>query len=184
MTKTMIKKSGTSLIMRYPIIWVIFLVWPLSACQGHHGGHAAHHADTVRLDAVQDRGTHVMPFDLEKTLHVFTKTEEGGLQEVVAKNPQDREQIDLIRQHLRQIREDFSRRNFSGPAFIHGEDMPGLATLKQAGPDELHLEYKDLPAGARVSYSSPSPKIREAIHQWFDAQLSDHARHAVPGHQN
>ena len=159
--------------------WLFGLVW-LAACQGHHGDHAPHHAGPERLDAVQERGGHVMPFDLKKTVHVFTKTEQGGVQKVVAKDPADSEQIGLIRNHLKEIQDQFIRRDFSGPAFIHGENMPGLAALKQAGPDELDIAYRELPDGAQVDYTSSDPEIRAAIHQWFDAQLSDHARHAVP----
>ena len=48
-----------------------------------------------RLDEVAQRGTHVMPFDLEKTIHVFSKTAEGGLQQVVVKGKSDTEQIRL-----------------------------------------------------------------------------------------
>jgi hypothetical protein len=28
------------------------------------------------------------------------------------------------------------------------------------------------------------PIIITAIHQWFDAQLNDHARHAISGHSS
>lgn len=158
---------------------LLVVLW-LAACQSHHANHSRHHAGPERLDAVQERGGHVMPFDLEKTVHVFTKTEEGGVQKVVVKNPEDQEQIGLIRDHLKTIQEQFARRNFSGPAFIHGEDMPGLTTLKGAAPDELELQYSELPDGAKIKYASTEPEIRIAIHRWFDAQLSDHARHAVP----
>jgi sulfite exporter TauE/SafE/copper chaperone CopZ len=38
-------------------------------------------AGPARLDEVAQRGARVMPFDLEKTTHVFTKTPEGGHQD-------------------------------------------------------------------------------------------------------
>jgi hypothetical protein len=41
---------------------------------------------------------------------------------------------------------------------------------------------KELPNGAEIDYSTDNAKLIEAIHKWFDAQLSDHARHAIPGH--
>jgi hypothetical protein len=44
------------------------------------------------------------------------------------------------------------------------------------------IVYKELPNGAEIDYSTDEPKLIEAIPKWFDAQLSDHARHAVPGH--
>jgi len=142
--------------MQYKAMMAVFVMVSLAACQSHHANHSRHHAGPERLHAVQERGGHVMPFDLEKTVHVFTKIEQGGVQKVVAKDPADSEQIGLIRDHLKAIQEQFARRDFSGPAFIHGED------------------------GAEIHYTSPDSEIREAIHRWFDAQLSDHARHAVP----
>ena len=142
---------------------------------------AAETADEKRLDEVAERGGHVMPFDLEKTLHVFTKTENGGLQQVVVKDKSDGEQIRLIRSHLSKISAKFKRSDFSNPEQIHGESMPGLAELKKAKPGEIKIEYTALPDGAQIDYSSNSPKLIDAIHQWFDAQLSEHARHAISG---
>ncbi|MBX9917083.1 MAG: aspartate carbamoyltransferase [Nitrosomonas sp.] len=142
---------------------------------------AAAPADEKRLDEVAERGAHVMPFDLEKTTHVFTKTESGGVQKVTVKNISDQEQVSLIRAHLSEIANEFKQGNFSSPAKIHGEGMPGLSELKAAKPGDIKIEYKVLPIGAQISYSTESPQLINAIHRWFDAQLSDHARHAEPG---
>jgi hypothetical protein len=139
-------------------------------------------ADEKRLDEVAERGSHVMPFDLEKTTHIFTKTETGGIQKVVVKNISDQEQVSLIRTHLSEIFNEFKQGDFSNPEKIHGEGMPGLSELKAAKPGEIKIEYKALPTGAQIDYSTESPQLINAIHQWFDAQLSDHARHAIPDH--
>jgi hypothetical protein len=135
-----------------------------------------------RLDEVAKRGAHVMPFSLERTTHIFSKTEKGGLQQVIAKDGSDAEQIGLIRQHLSKISQKFVRGDFSDPAKIHGEDMPGLADLSRALPGRIKIVYKELPNGAEIEYSTDDRQLIDAIHCWFDAQLSDHARHAVPGH--
>ncbi len=144
--------------------------------------HAVEPADEKRLDEIAERGTHVMPFDLEKTIHIFTKTAEGGIQQVIARNPFDAEQIRLIRKHLSEISTEFGQGDFSRPAQIHGDDMPGLAALESAKAGQVKVEYQELPDGAQINYSSESSSLIEAIHQWFDAQLRDHARHAMPGH--
>jgi len=144
--------------------------------------HAVEPADEKRLDEVAERGAHVMPFDLEKTVHVFSKTPEGGIQQVIAKDKSDSEQIQLIRAHLSEISAEFSQGDYSSPMHIHGQDMPGLDVLKAASPGQVKIEYLELPDGAQIHYSSQSPQLIDAIHQWFDAQLSDHARHAVSGH--
>ena len=67
-----------------------------------------------------------MPFSLDKTSHLFIKTENGGLQKVNVKDKDDIEQIKLIRRHLLKICEDFKIGNYSDPIKIHGEQMPGL----------------------------------------------------------
>ncbi len=101
--------------------------------------HAADPADEEKLNEVAERGTHVMPFDLEKTTHVFSKTADGGIQQVIAKDKSDTEQIQLIRDHLSEISEDFRQGDFSKPAQIHGGEMPGLAELKTANPGQMRL---------------------------------------------
>lgn len=139
-------------------------------------------ASPERLKEVTQRGMHVMPFDLKQTQHIFNKTEAGGLQQVIVRNPPNTQQVELIRQHLSKIAQEFTRGDFSNPAKIHGQDMPGLAELRKAEPGQLRVEYKELETGAEITYSSKEPGVLNAIHRWFDAQLADHGPDAVPGH--
>jgi hypothetical protein len=132
-------------------------------------------ASKARQEEVAKRGAQVMPFSLERTLHIFAKTKTGGVQQVIAKDPSDTGQITLIREHLSMISKQFAQGNFSAPASIHGNDMPGLADLEKARPGQLRIEYKELPDGAKIEYSSDNPRLVDAIHRWFDAQLADHA---------
>jgi hypothetical protein len=92
-----------------------------------------------RQENVAARGGQVMPFDLEQTTHVFQKLDDGGLQKVVAKDPANKKQIALIQSHLKEESEKFRKGDFSDPAKIHGEDMPGLADLKSGGADVIRL---------------------------------------------
>ncbi len=160
-------------------VFILFLLLILIAALPVH---AVEPADAMRLDEVAERGVHVMPFNLEKTTHIFSKTDKGGIQQVIAKDKTDAGQVRLIREHLSEIAAEFSQGDFSKPAQIHGDEMPGLAELKAAKPGQIQIEYRELPAGAQISYTTEAPKLIRAIHRWFDAQLSDHARHAVPGH--
>lgn len=144
----------------------------------------AHTADAQRQAEVEKRGADVMPFDIKSTIHVFTKTAEGGTQRVVAKNSADTHQTGLVRQHLRDIQTQFQKGDFSGPSYIHGKDMPGLAQLKAAEPGQITIEYADVPGGAELTYRSKSPQLVSALHAWFDAQLSDHGTDAMEGHHH
>ena len=133
-------------------------------------------ADTNRLEEVAAIGAAVMPFDLDATTHVFEKTPEGGLQQVVS-DTNDPEQILLIRQHLQEEATRFASGDFHDPAMIHGEEMPGLHDLVM-GHERLAIEYGELPDGAQIRYSSGDPELVTALHMWFDAQLADHGQHA------
>jgi len=160
-------------------LWIPFGIGLLMAgaiAEGQEHGQAAQHMS--RQTMIHEHGSLVMPFDLDKTLHVFKLTKDGGLQQVRAKDPEDMEQIRLIQQHLTEEAERFARGDFSDPAALHGEDMPGLQVLERSGRD-LTVSYRDLPDGAEITYKSTDPKILEGIHQWFAAQLHDHGADAT-----
>jgi len=134
----------------------------------------------TRQEEIAEAGAQVMPFDLEKTTHIFEKTETGGVQQVVADDPNDADQIVLIREHLAEEATAFQRGDLSDPADIHGEEMPGLKDL-EAGANEIDIRYADLPDGARITYESDDPALVAALHAWFDAQTSDHGDDAEGG---
>lgn len=134
----------------------------------------------ARQAYIHDRGTEVMPFDLSKTQHTFTPTDTGGVQQVKAIDPNDTEQIDLIRMHIRMEADAFSAGNFGDPATLHGNDMPGLAVLQQSA-GKFTVTYTDLPDGAELTYTSDDSAVRDALHMWFMAQLHDHGSDATAG---
>jgi hypothetical protein len=108
-------------------------------------------ASEEKLDEVEQRGAQVMPFDLEQTRHFFMKTDKDGLQQVVAKESSNTEQLKLIQAHVRRIPRQFSRGNFADPAKIHSDEMPGLADLRAAAPGAIEIEYEKLTNGARTT---------------------------------
>lgn len=137
-------------------------------------------AVTQRQAEVADRGAEVMPFDLDATTHVFTKTDDGGIQIVRADDPDDDRQIELIREHLREERANFARGDFDDPARIHGHDMPGVAELA-AGYADITVTYRQQPDGARLIYITEDPDLVAAVHSWFDRQVMDHGSDAEAG---
>lgn len=118
-----------------------------------------------------------MPFDLEETTHRFLPTDDGLRQEVVADHPNDTTQIDLVRQHLTAEAERFRAGDFGDPASIHGADMPGLAELS-AGATNIEITYAELPDGATLTFQTTDPELVQALHDWGEAQISDHGTHA------
>lgn len=145
---------------------------------------AVHAADTQRQADVAKRGADVMPFSLKATTHVFTATTDGGTQRVVARSLTDTAQIELVRAHLHDLHARFLRGDFSGPAHIHGAAMPGLVELEAAKAGQLAIEYREVEGGAELSYRTADPKLVEALHAWFEAQLHDHGADAMAGHMH
>jgi len=133
-----------------------------------------------RQEAVADIGAEVMPFDLEATTHVFTDTATGGIQDVVADDPTDDANISLIREHLEDEAAKFQAGDFSDPEAIHGPDMPGLVTLKDRY-DEIAVDLSSTESGATITYVASDPALVQAIHDWFQAQTTDHGDHAEHG---
>lgn len=131
-----------------------------------------------RQAMIHENGSKIMPFDLNHTSHIFKKTLNGGIQQVVIKDIKDNEQIPMIRLHLQREAQLFQKGNFSDPSGLHGEEMPGLKELSQ-GAENITISYADLPNGAQISYSTKDTTLINAIHQWFDAQTSDHGNDAM-----
>lgn len=141
------------------------------------GAVALDDGDENRQRDVASRGANVMPFDLDATTHRFVKRRFGGLQVVVADRPGDRREVGLIREHLREEARAFARGDFDDPATIHGSAMPGLTTLRQSA-GKLAIDVVDRPDGAQLVFRTKEIEVRDALHAWFDAQLSDHGEHA------
>ena len=129
-----------------------------------------------RQEKVAKRGARVMPFDLERTTHVFRPTATGGIQTVIS-DDRDVTQVRLIRRHLRKEAASFARGVFADPRDIHGSHMPGLATL-EARAAALDVRYKEVALGARIRFTAEDRELVDAIHRWFEAQAADHGDHA------
>jgi len=157
------------------LIWLLVLSLTLVGCQSQTS------ANPTRLAEVAAKGAEVMPFDLERTTHIFEKRADGGLQQVISDDG-DAAQVKLIRAHLAEEAIRFSKGDFHDPRMIHGENMAGLHQLI-TGYQRISLEYSDIENGAQILYTTTDPELVTALHNWFDAQLSDHGPHAQPDRQ-
>lgn len=135
---------------------------------------------TTRQEEVAERGAEVMPFDLDATTHRFVPLPNGLEQVVVADDPADSQQVNLIRQHLETEQHRFQRGDYTDPAHIHGTDMPGLATL-QARAADVEIVFSARPDGARLLFSTSDPQLIETLHEWGRAQVADHGAHPEHG---
>jgi hypothetical protein len=155
---------------------------PMDHSQMDHAAHMKAMEQAHRQAQVAERGKNVMPFKLAATRHFFKKTADGGVQQVVTKRSSDSEQVRLARSHLREIRKRFLKGDFSAPSQIHGQEMPGLAELQAARPGQISIDYKNIRGGGQLTYQSKDTALVDALHKWFDAQLSDHGSDAMEGH--
>lgn len=119
----------------------------------------------------------VMPFDISKTVHIFKMTDFGGVERVVSRDPKATDQIALIQQHLKHETAQFQGGDYSDPARLHGETMPGLKELRD-GASRLKVKYAALPDGAEITFESSDFHLVTAVHRWFGAQLSEHGSDA------
>ena len=141
-----------------------------------HDASAQESASPERLEAVAQAGAQVMPFDLERTTHSFLDRAWGG-EQIVVSDDGDAQQVALIRAHLSAEAANFSRGNFGSPEAIHGHDMPGLAVLRDQYA-AIDVAYSEVPNGASITYRSQGSAVVGAIHEWFEAQRTDHGPHA------
>jgi len=127
---------------------------------------------------IHEMGQEVMPFGLGQTTHIFEMTDTGGIQEVIADDPDDAAQVQLIQQHLQHEVTLFRSGDFSDPTSLHGAGMPGVKELA-AGVQNVEIEYVELPDGAQITFITSDLKLITALHRWFGAQLSDHGSDAT-----
>lgn len=130
-----------------------------------------------RQVTVAERGSEVMPFDLDRTTHRFTPNSKGLVEEVVADDPGDAKQIRLIREHLTREADRFAAGDFGDPAEVHGRKMPGLAEL-EAGAENIEIRYREVSDGARITFATSEPDLVTALDRWGAAQVDDHGEHA------
>ena len=131
-----------------------------------------HHTPT-RQEIVAQRGASVMPFDLNATSHQFESTPTGAVETVTANRADDTTQVDLIRRHLAGEAKRFETGDYGDPAAIHGDNMPGLAVLKQSA-GRITVTYTERPAGATITFTTTDPALHSALADWVMAQNMDH----------
>lgn len=165
-----------------PLLAVTVVASSMAACEGERAETDSGFASTSaagleeRQAQVAAAGARVMPFDLDRTTHVFEPVEDGGVQTVVSDDG-DAEQVALIRSHLAVEAEKFARGDFHDPAMIHGDDMAGMHALVM-GHDRLTITYRDVADGGEIRYRTEDPELVSAVHSWFEAQVLDHGHHA------
>jgi hypothetical protein len=121
---------------------------------------------------MQQRGKMAMGVDQYTSTHKFDALPVGGRIELL-RDMDDSLGIAQIRAHLRLIQHAFQAGDFSTPAFVHMQTMPGTAMMAKKR-DVIEYVYHDLPRGGEVVMETKDPEALAAIHDFMDAQRMGH----------
>lgn len=145
----------------------------LSGCSsGSPASEAQSHGDEAEFSALQARGHDAMGVDQYTSTHLFDALPDGGRIEL-QRDTDDPAGVAQIRDHLRGIATAFRAGDFSAPAFVHTQEVPGTAVMA-ARRAAITYTYHDLPRGGEVLITTRDPQAIEAIHAFMAFQRQDH----------
>jgi hypothetical protein len=139
-----------------------------------HMDHAAHHAATSDsgYTALQQRGGVYMGVDQTKASHRFDTLKDGGRIELQSSTG-DSADISAIRNHFRQITEQFRKGDFQTPFAVHAEEVPGTEVMR-GKKDAIDYRLTELPRGAALRLTTKDPEARRAIAEFMEYQRREH----------
>jgi hypothetical protein len=111
-------------------------------------------------------GAPAAPFNGHNSTQVFQKNPSGGIQQVVAKDPNDKPLVAAIRAYLEAEAQRFGTGDYSGR-------FKGVRHLKAVKPGQIRIIYRNVQAGAAIDYVGTDTASVDAIHTWFDAEIPD-----------
>jgi hypothetical protein len=146
----------------------------MSTAGGGAMQHGAMHAGDSAFAGVQTRGAdpRAMGVDQYTSSHQFDALPDGGRIEL-QRAVDDSAGVAQIRQHLREIATAFAKGDFSIPAFVHDQKVPGTAVMAAKGA-VIRYTVRDLPRGGEVRITTADPEALAAIHEFVAFQRQDH----------
>jgi hypothetical protein len=135
--------------------------------------HRAHHPPTdSAFAATQSRGKQVMGVDQYTSSHRFESLRDGG-RIVLQRDSADAAGEATIRAHLRDIRERFSKGDFTLPGVVHATTVPGTPVMSAR---RRHIRYvmEPLPRGGQLRIVTRDAAALEAVHAFLAFQRMDH----------
>ena len=132
--------------------------------QGMHGDSA--------FAAMQERGKQAMGVDQYTSTHHFDADADGGRIEL-QRDVDDTAGVAAIRRHLQDIATAFAAGNFSGPEFVHMQEVPGTAVMA-AKRALITYTYRELPRGGEVRIVTKDAVAITAIHEFLAFQQREH----------
>jgi hypothetical protein len=124
------------------------------------------------FEAVQERGAIGMGVDQYASTHLFDALPDGGRIEYQY-DSDDPAGIEQIRRHLKEIQVAFRAGDFSTPAFVHAQAVPGTDVMA-ARKEHIEYRYRDLPRGGELRLITSDPEALQAIRDFMAFQRADH----------
>jgi hypothetical protein len=158
--------------MQSHVIVVVALLAGASPALAQSTGASRPSERDTTFAAMQARGKIAMGVDQYTSTHRFDSLEDGGRIEL-QRDVDDSTGVAAIRAHLRAIARAFTAGDFSTPAFVHLEAVPGsqgMATLRS----RITYEVRDLPRGAELRIRTADAQAIAAIHEFMAFQRGEH----------
>lgn len=122
--------------------------------------------------AMQQRGQKAMGVDQYTSTHTFDDLADGG-RIVLVRDAKDTAGVRTIREHLQQITKAFGAGDFTTPAFVHMQDVPGTKVMA-ARRDRIRYAYAPRAGGGEVRITTTDPEALKAVHAFLAFQRGDH----------
>jgi hypothetical protein len=127
------------------------------------------------FSALQARGLIAMGVDQYTSTHHFETLRDGGRIEL-QRDVDDSAGTAQIRAHLCGIAAAFASGDFSTPAFVHMQTVPG-ATVMAAKRDLITYVVRPLPRGGELRITTGDPEALAAVASFLAFQRMDHRAH-------
>lgn len=136
----------------------------------HMGGVAG--ATDSGFAALQSRGAIGMGVDQYTSTHTFEPRADGG-RITLRRDVDDSSGVEQIRAHLKTIADAFARGDFTTPAFVHADTVPGTDVMA-ARRSMISYRTAPIPNGAELLMTTRDSAAVDAIHRFLAFQRRDH----------
>lgn len=131
-----------------------------------------HDTSAAAFAALQERGKQAMGVDQYTSTHHFDDMTDGGRIEL-QRDGDNSIDVAQIRGHLQEIASAFKGGDFTTPAFVHMQSVPGAAVMA-AKRSAISYTYSALPRGGQLLIVSKDKDAIAAIHEFLAFQRMDH----------
>ena len=113
-----------------------------------------------------------MGVDQYTSTHHFDTLPDGG-RIALERDVPDSAGVSQIRAHIREIARAFRAGDFSTPATVHMQDVPGAKVMAEKRA-VITYEARDLPRGAELRIRTSDSAALRAVHEFLTFQRSAH----------